>query len=326
MKIHYREVENGIEIVRCFGLDPKVILPEKIGGRPVIRVSAYAFSARKTEEDFNVSVWVSEGVQSDTEQEKLLVGNAIEEVVFPDTTEEIGDYIFYGCRNLRSLEFSDSLVQIGRGAFTVCSALERLTVRMRLGEQSCVREILGELWQRMDVRFLYANDEAEAKVVFPEHYEEAVENTPARILYTQHHGSGNNFRQCFYNKELDYRKYDELFFVAVVMDKLPVLADLVFGRLLYPYRLTGKQESVYRNWLKENLNEVLSYLIREECEEAQERIRLITEKGLWDRESLDLAVELASEEKKTEMLSYFMNERNQYMQAVAGVKKKKFDL
>lgn len=84
------------------------------------------------------------------------------------------------------------------------------------GEKSCVKEILGELWQRIDVTF-YRNyvktvDRQDAnlqnidpqivnrqstdreteivKLVFPEHYEEAVENTPARILFTQHHGTG----------------------------------------------------------------------------------------------------------------------------------------
>ena len=63
--------------------------------------------------------------------------------------------------------------------------------------QSCVKEILGELWQRIDVTFCYEQEGRKAVLVFPEHYEEAVENTPARILFTQHHGSGNNYRQCF---------------------------------------------------------------------------------------------------------------------------------
>lgn len=31
----------------------------------------------------------------------------------------------------------------------------------------------------------------EAKLLFPEHYEEAVENTPARILETHHHGQAD---------------------------------------------------------------------------------------------------------------------------------------
>ena len=70
-------------------------------------------------------------------------------------------------------------MQIGCGAFTGCHALEKLTVHMRQGKKSGVKEMLGEMWQRIDVNFLYEYEEA--RLVFPEHYDEAVENTPARI-------------------------------------------------------------------------------------------------------------------------------------------------
>ena len=43
---------------------------------------------------------------------------------------------FYGCGNLKKLEFSDSLMQIGCGAFTGCHALEKLTVHMEQGKKS----------------------------------------------------------------------------------------------------------------------------------------------------------------------------------------------
>ncbi len=234
MKIHYRVSGEGIEIVRCFGTDSQVVIPEQIEGKPVIKAAPYAFSARKDKEEIDVQTYDTDQIGQRSAEEKLLAGDAVEEVVFPDTMREIGRYIFYGCRNLKKLEFSDNLMQIGSGAFTVCGNLQKLIVHLQFGSKSCVKEILGELWQRMDVTFVYENGAfggQKAELVFPGHYEEAVENTPARILYTQHHGSGNNYRQCFLAKELDYEKYDELFSMAVVMEKLPVLIDLCFGRL-----------------------------------------------------------------------------------------------
>ena len=48
MKVHYRIIDNDIEIVRCFGTDPEIVVPEKIDGRPVKRMAPYAFSARYT--------------------------------------------------------------------------------------------------------------------------------------------------------------------------------------------------------------------------------------------------------------------------------------
>ena len=39
-----------------------------------------------------------------------------------------------------------------------------------------------------------------------------VENTPARILETHHHGQADIIVSVFYDRELDYRKYDEMFY------------------------------------------------------------------------------------------------------------------
>ena len=44
-------------------------------------------------------------------------------------------------------------MQIGCGAFTGCHALEKLTVHMEQGKKSGVKEMLGEMWQRIDVNF-----------------------------------------------------------------------------------------------------------------------------------------------------------------------------
>lgn len=123
MKIHYRETEGGVEIVRCFGSDPDVELPGQIGGKPVIRAAAYAFSARKDREEEDVLVFETEDAELFRGEEHLLAGEAVERVDFPDSMEEIGRYIFYGCRNLRELKFSGRLMEIGSGAFTGCRSL-----------------------------------------------------------------------------------------------------------------------------------------------------------------------------------------------------------
>lgn len=310
MKIQYRIHEDFIEIVRCFGSDSKVALPEKIEGIPVKKVAAYAFSSRKGKEDEDGSVceWTEEPLFGDTE--KLLAGEAVEEVVFPDTAEEIGNYIFYGCKKLKRLEFSDSLMQIGSGAFTGCGNLNRLKVHLKRGEKSCVKEILGDLWQRIDVVFETGADTADArevKLVFPEHYEEAVENTPARILFTQHHGVGNNYRQCFYSREMDYRKYDSLFPLAAAQDKPEVLEDMIFCRLGTPYRLTPEHEKMYESYVEMHLPEIACRLVERDRPDALE---CISGRGLWSREGIESAVDAAAGNEKPEILSYLMNEKH----------------
>lgn len=46
-------------------------------------------------------------------------------------------------------------MQVGTGAFTGCSGLKELVIHQKKGIKSCAKEILGELWQKIDVDFLY---------------------------------------------------------------------------------------------------------------------------------------------------------------------------
>ena len=304
MKIHYRVKKNTIEIIRCYGTDSRVVLPEEINGLPVVSAAPYAFSAHKDGEE-DTETWESEDVISFGE-ERLLAGEEVQEIVFPDTLKEIGRYIFYGCKKLERLEFSDTLMQVGTGAFTGCSGL---------------KEILGELWQKIDVDFLYENGEAGGKrahMVFPEHYDEAVENTPARILFTEYHGSGTNYRQCFYNKELDFAEYDSLFDMAVVMDKLEVLVDMSFGRLRYPWQLSEKAKKQYEDYIRGNLKDIGEYLVESGNLNGLE---LLSREKLWNREGLEHSIDVVSGKKDMEISAFLMNERSRMLkeeQKVAG--------
>lgn len=332
MKIYYREKSGGIEILRCFGIESRVEIPGMIDDKLVISAAPYAFSSHMDEKEElkNASLWeVSEGLGFGRE-EHVLAGNDVEEIVFPYTLKEIGRYIFYGCGNLKKLEFSDSLMQIGCGAFTGCHALEKLTVHMRQGKKSGVKEMLGEMWQRIDVNFLYEYEEdgieksdimhrrenkSEARLVFPEHYDEAVENTPARILYTEYHGSGSNYRQCFYDRKLNYQEYDRLFEMAVAMDKLEVLVDMSFGRLEFPYGLTGNARENYREYIRKNLEDIAEYLVKQE---DMHRLEMISSQKLWTLEGIDSALDCASKRKETEVSAFLMNERANLVDNQAG--------
>ena len=317
MKVHYRIIDNDIEIVRCFGTDPEIVVPEEIDGRPVKRMAPYAFSARKDREDEDVLVFETDEERMFSSEEKLLAGQTLESVRLPDTMEEAGRYLFYGCRNLRELHFSDRLKNIGSGAFTGCRSLSALHVRLLDGDRSCVHDILGDLWQRIDVTFYKGG--TEARLVFPEHYEEAVENTPARILFTQHHGSGNNYRQCFYNKEIDYRKYDVLFYSARAQDDVNVISDLIFARLMYPEDLTKEAQKAYEDYVREHALPVAEHLTDTEDLAA---LKEFSARELWTRESLTGVVHYASGQGKRAVLAFLMNEKHR----LYPERKKKYEL
>lgn len=324
MKVHYRIIDDGIEIVRCFGSDPEIVIPDMIEGRTVKRMAPYAFSARKDHEDEDVLIFSTEEGHMFRDTEQLLAGDLVVDVKLPDTLEEAGRYLFYGCRNLKRLRFSDRLRNIGSGAFTGCRNLSELHVRFCGGTGSCVPEILGDLWQRIDVSFyVYGTDagreKTEARLVFPEHYEEAVENTPARILFTRHHGSGNNYRQCFYNKEIDYRKYDSLFYSARAQENTDVITDLVFARLMYPAGLTKDARESYEAYIRDNALPAARHLTDTEDLAA---LREFSKRRLWSEEALNGAVRYASSKGRQEILSYLMDEKHRLFPG----RKKKYEL
>lgn len=303
MQILYHRCRAGAEIVKCFGVDTQIELPGQIEGLPVTCVESYAFSDRddrwkKMYEEKKLHMYGEE-----IPGQRPLEGEMVESVAFPDTVAAIGNYVFYGCKNLSRLSFSNRLVNIGTGCFNLCGKNMNLTVRMLDGNQSCVKEILGDLWQRVDVRLLYA-DRKEARLLFPEHYEEARENTPARILYTHHHGSGNNYRQCFYNKEMDFRKYDELFAVGKVYDKMDVLTDLIFGRLLYPVELREEDRQIYMDFAAKNQDQMAEYIA--EKDEGEICLFMDREK-MWTKSGLETAMAFAVKYRRAQLQSILMD-------------------
>ena len=317
LKIDYIIKNNEVEIVRCYGTSGEVVLPEEVDGLKVVSVAPYCFSDRKRKEDTDVLTATVNEYGLGFGEGELLAGNIVESVSFPDSVERIGNYIFYGCKSLTKLKFSDRLKDIGSGAFTGCGSISKLYVRIVHDNKTAVKEILGDLWQRIDVRFENVITGNVSDLVFPEHYEEAVENTPARILYTQHHGSGNDYRQCFYNRELDYFKYDSLFIVAMARDDIDQLEDQVFKRLSTPVNMTDKHKEEYIMFIKTNYEKIIPDIIEKD---NTDWINLFKEFKLWTDDMLDLAVDTASRLGRTEILSIIMNEKSKKSPA----KKKKY--
>ena len=197
-KICYQKKEDGLTVTACYGIDGQIYLPDELGGEPITAIAPYAFSDREPEE--GDLCWMEEGAEALSGLHRLNM-EAVTEIRLPRGVREIGRYAFYRCRNLRKLVLSDALREIGGGALTGCRIRE-VEIHFANGEQSALPSILDEMRYRILAR-LYYQEGKTAQVLFPEHYEEAVENTPARILYTSHHGAGGYYRQCFYNRALD---------------------------------------------------------------------------------------------------------------------------
>ena len=172
MEFEYDVKENEILLKRCYGTEERIEVPAQIEGMPVTVLAPYIFSQARREPD----------------QKAAICGNQVKEIVLPDTVREIGNYAFYGCYYLEALTLSHRTHDIAGGAFTGCRHLKNLTFRMEQAEGYCMKDVLSEVHHDLKVKLVYAN--AVCTLLFPEYYEEAVENTPAHQLETQFHGSG----------------------------------------------------------------------------------------------------------------------------------------
>lgn len=285
-----RQEKDHVVITGWEPEEKTVQVPDTVGGLPVTALDAYAFS-----------------------------GGKHEEIRLPVSMKRIGHYAFYNCFSLHSLYFYTEIGDVGAGAFTGCHRVRKLDVTETGGGRSCFRDILSEFGEELEV---FWHGEQEAHLMFPEFYEEGVENTPARILMTQVHGSGIHYRNCFVNGKLDFQEYDARFPMAEAIESRQLLVRMAMGRLFYPFRLEKKAEERYHACLEENLEEAGRWLIRQEDREG---MKCLAERYFYDlkeKQVLEALIFQAQKEKKTELLSYLMEVRHQRYPA----KKKVFEL
>lgn len=313
-EIHYQKSEKGLVLTGCYGIDGKIFLPDEIEGIPIVEIAPYAFSEGKESSDD--LVYLSKDAMFLKDRKRLKTVE-VTEVRLPFGIREIGKYAFYRCRNLEKMILSDGILEIGGGALTGCRGIREVEIYFRNGECSALKSILDEVRFQVHAR-LYMGDKV-ADILFPEHYEEAVEDTPAKQLFTRYHGAGGDYRQCFYNRELDYKKYDELLYRAVAEDTVDTVGQMALGRLRYPYKLSEGAKKRYEDYLKEHIKEIKFFLIDKE---DMDNIRFLVKNGFVREDTFDESIECATKQGKTEILSFLMDEKRKKFPK----KKKTFDL
>ncbi len=267
------EIKNGCAVVRrCYDFGKEAEIPSEIDGYPVTELGAYAFSNHLDRERFSrelkngtIKIWNSESGEKEPAEPSPdaapeLQGMQVEAVSLPGGLRKIGAYAFYNCNALARLRFHSSLQDLGAGLFTGCHHLGRLTVTLDETETSCLKEILIEVPEKMAVT---VEGRIQAKLLFPEFFEESVENTPARILMTHMHGSGMNFRNSFYMKKLDFRAYDACYYMAKAEENFDTVLEMTLDRLRYPVGLSEERREDYRSWLVEHLEQAFERAVEQ---------------------------------------------------------------
>ena len=301
MEFEYERKEQEIILKRCYGTEERVKIPAVLEGLPVTVLAPYIFSDSRREPD----------------QEKAICGNQVREIILPDTVREIGNYAFYGCYYLEKLTLHHKTRDIAGGAFTGCHHLKELVFYMSHANGYCMKDVLSELHHELKVHLIY--DTQNCDLLFPEYYEEAVENTPARMLETQFHGAGYSFRQCFQDGEFQFGEYDHLFQEAQNLESEDFCIELAVCRLTDGYHLTDDAKGVYQSWLMEHRMSAAMWCL--EFEQG-ETLELLTEFIDWREEELTELIEDANKRERLAMQSFLMDYKHRHF----GRKKKNFDL
>lgn len=283
---------QGIRILKAWGETDCLAVPEQLEGIPVTEIGPYAFSAAELPRRFQADEakrqraatgresqrsFVEDSVESEAEVQKPVNGSRLRSIRLPASVQVIGDYAFYGCRELREIAFSDSPLRIGSGAFMGCTGVNRLEFTETEAGSSSLYQMLSELRYAMEIAI--KRKDGEMSLIVPEYYESSVENIPARILELHYQGTGYRYRQCFRNGAIDYKAYDGLFKLAESQEPPEVLARLAFARLKYPEGLSKESKRAYLEWFSANVREAGEYFLKRDELSA---VRLICEAGGFD--------------------------------------------
>lgn len=305
---YFCEIENGgVTLLECRGYDSLAAVPKDIEGRPVTALAPYLFSSHPNYNDTKHCLgfwWSPEKGRIPKEETKKLPpvkGEVLEELSLPASLKQVGSYGLYNCEKLRRLKLHSTTLDWGPGVFTGCSNVKELTIHVDESCKSCMKEILAELRQTLRVTYI---GRGTAELIFPEFFEEAVENTPARILVTNTHGCGKQYRNAFVGTQFQFQEYDSLFPHVQVQEPEELVTELALGRIMSPYGLSEKHRQQYMEYLKEHKE-------RAACQAAKaedmERLLWLTENMIWDKEELKRIIAAAGNAGNMGAVSFLMN-------------------
>ena len=306
-----QKTEQGIlwerrgDHIRILGADADPMLveiPVQIEGYPVTEIGAQAFEGSSCS-----LLELPEGIQR--------IGsyafhdcNHLKEVHLPRSLREVDSYAFYDCRGLSELSMWDGIRDLDNDAFLGCDKLTKIRMELPEGRHSSLKPLLSELYQEVEVTFVYPQKHGEAVVVFPEYFVEYVENGPARIFEEFTIGSGRVYRKFFNDPEFDYVSYDRHFEIACKKDLAPQAARVAVRRLQYPWELGRVGEKRYVDWLREHAVEALTQYVESESLDVLE---LVKQKGGLTPETVEKLLDLAIAGGKRSVISWLMQQRTQ---------------
>ncbi len=310
LKIQYLSSGDGAEVVSCFGPVSRLRLPDTAGGLPIRGIRPYAFSSESSAaehlpEGAEIHTASAKGTAVPESRFQFLGGRYLQEIGLPAGIRSIGEYAFYNCTRLARIRLSGGAVRVGNGAFMNCGDLAEIGFSASSGDQTCLFDLLAEIPGEIRVSFRCG---AEHSVfLFPEYYEESVENGPARIFERKIVGVGYRYRQCFDGDRLKTAEYDRQFSICLPQMEPKTALRIALNRLKYPFNTREAARKQYLAYLAENAAAAALLAVRKDDPDG---LSFLAGLGVLDRDSIGAAVEEAAHEGRAECLGVLLNERH----------------
>ena len=233
----------------------------------------------------------------------------------PPSVTAIGRYAFYNCRRLEKINLPAATTRLGTGLFLNCDALSQLEFGACQGVSDVIAVLNHQLILTIDF------PDGRARLIIPDFQYEYIEDTPARMFHQINYGTGHLFRQCIGNGDIDFRQYDQMFYLTRREDEAELVLLFCVCRLCYPYRLLDEPKQRYLQYLREHLQWAVTYYIKRG---DLDTIRSFAQWDLFNGENLPMVLDVAQSHKKTNIVSFLMDFSHQHFPK--EVRRKQFDL
>ncbi len=290
--------EGRVRMLRVFGRESQVVLPQKIASGMVAEIGDYCFSEKEPRGDYGICSEMAEfhwdsggagihggqgallgiGDAKSRERESLrnqafarmcqreglhpLAGKNVAGVELPDSVTKIGNLAFYQCGELERIVLGMGEMEVGSDAFMNCRRLSSFYFRGSPGQVSCLKQILAQRSGETAVYFT-EGEQIQAALLYPEYFEGYDLIGPAHIFQLNIQGEGFRARQCFQKGAVDFGAYDRIFSMEWGEESVHTLCRMACFRLQYPWCLQEREQNMYQAYVSENIDPACAMLVKE---------------------------------------------------------------
>lgn len=301
-KLVIRREDDHIVIIRAVTCDKIAALPDTLFGLPVTELARRALAPTARDESGEEVLVTCGPVSEDAvwDNRKLI------DLTLPRYLERVRDYALMSCDALEILRLHDTVRYWNGGALMNCRSLNSFFITRVAPEQSqALAYFASELTRELDVT-ITEMDGSTTRLIFPEYQESYEENFIAQAVQFEYHiyGAGFPYHNCFKQKQLRMKVYDDLWKAYMGMEYDPDAAiRLAWYRLRYPTDLLEWAREQYWKFLRENLGATLHWLVQQKDPAG---IRFLFEGAVPTREELASACQQARELETAEVLALLL--------------------